>query len=537
MVNPYGRGAGQGAVGDEVYPVGFMDTRNDDFSSWGDSVTLTQLYIYLTSFWDVDAISQAGLEHVQQLFDGLREKKVKAILRFAYSRDDGHIGNGHSGANPDHSRMLKHVEQLKPILEKNFDVISFMEAGFLGTWGEWTPSYGTAEMNNAIVKAWFSSVPEGYGVVVRYPWIKQNLCPALTTDDCANRVGFANDYFTSGVKNCGSSDICLDSEEYKRVADASFTVFMRGEIPYNEGPPWGFDVFMEMDRMLRFFKDHHYTAMDITQNFADNIAHWKTLKVRPDLLKKYGVFFDEAYFRQGDGAAVSRTFYQLVRDHLGYRLNLQPSSALAVENDTLVYDLKITNTGFATVLNPRPVYLVLINEAGQVVRDERLDAVNTRAWQPWAAGSPDSLLVHRVAGSVPLNVAAGAYRVGLWLPDSFASLRYDPDYCIKLATDNGAVAHWTDAGRTRTVNIVGEVTVGEKDEPENPENPLGVTRENADSVKVYAVNGYIRVEGTAELPVAYTITGAAVDAAKRLAPGIYVVKVAGKTFKVLVGMP
>jgi hypothetical protein len=533
MVNPYGRGAGQGAVGDEVYPEGFMDTRNDDFSSWGDSVTLTQLYIYLTSFWDADSISQKGLEHVQQLFDGLREKKVKAILRFAYSRDDGYIGNGHSGANPDHSRMLKHIDQLKPLIAGNFDVISFMEAGFLGTWGEWNPRYGSLQNIN-VVKALFAAIPDGYGMVVRYPDIKNGLKPAFGDWDYSNRIGYANDYFTSGMKNCGSSDFCLDSEMYREVAGESFTVFMRGEVPYNEGPPWGFDMLMEVDRMLRYLKDHHYTAMDITQNFADNITHWKTLQVRPDVLRRYGIFFDDDYFKSDDGATVPRTFYQFVRDHLGYRLNLQPSSAMEVKNDTLAYDLKITNTGFATVLNPRPVYLVLINEAGQVVKEERLSGANPREWQPWAKGDSTALLTHSISGSLPLALPDGAYSVGLWLPDSFASLRYEPAYCIKLATDNKAVAHFTDAANTRTVNIVGTVRVGEATPSEDDTPHTGAATLPESSIKVYARNGYIIVEGTTATPTVCSLTGSPVSATGKLPVGIYLVKVAGKVVKVIV---
>jgi hypothetical protein len=528
IANPYGRGAGQGAVGDEVYPEGFMDTRNTDFQSWGDSVTLTQLYIYLTSFWDVDSISQVGLAHMQQLFNGLREHKVKAILRFAYSRDNGRIGNGHSGANPEYSKMMKHIEQLKPLVRNNFDVISFMEAGFMGTWGEWTPRYGTAE-NNSIVKALLEDmIPDGYGMVVRYTSIKNDLKSVVNNEDYNNRIGFANDYFTSGVKNCGSSDICLDSEEYWKVANGSFTVFMRGEVPYNEGPPWGFDVFMEVDRMLRYLKDHHYTTMDITQNFKDNITHWKSLAVHPSLLRKYNIFFDGAYFKDESGATVPRSFYQFVRDHLGYRLNLHPSSTLTVSNDTLLYDLKITNTGFATVLNPRPVFLTLIDEAGQVVKEERL-AVNPREWQPWAKGDSITLLTHSISGALPLpEGATGRYRVGLWMPDTFASIRYDPAFCIKFATDNKLVTHWTDAANARTVNIVG--TIGSENLPPTAITPIAAKK----NIKVYARDGYLRVEGTDAIPTVYDLMGNVVSATSRLPVGIYFVKVDGVVVKMLV---
>ncbi|MDR1526504.1 MAG: DUF4832 domain-containing protein [Dysgonamonadaceae bacterium] len=454
ILNPYGRGAGQGQVGDEAYPDGFMDTRNADFQSQGDSITLTQLYIYLTSFWDKD-ITQAGLDNIQILFDGLRAHNVKAILRFAYSRDNGRIGNGHGGENPGYNRTIAHLNQLKPLIQANMDVISVVEAGLIGTWGEWTPGYST-ENNISIAKTLLGYLPDGYGMVVRYNHIKDNLKSVLTAAQLT-RIGFANDYFTTGLKNCGSSDYCMNDAGYNRVKDESFTFYMRGEIPYNEGPPWGFDILMNPDTVLKVLKDHHYTTLDITQNFADNITYWKTVNIYPEKLQKNNIFFDEDYFKNEAGEIVLRSFYQFVRDHLGYRLNLLNTSSVRAENGNLTYDLKLNNTGFATVLNPKTVYLVLIDEAGQIAKEIELTGVNPKDWQPFAKGNPVELLTHTIAGTVSPAVAPGTYKVGLWIADNQETAHNKAAYAVKFALDNGVVTHWTNAEQTRTVNIIGEI--------------------------------------------------------------------------------
>ncbi|MDR1121869.1 MAG: DUF4832 domain-containing protein [Dysgonamonadaceae bacterium] len=451
IVNPYGRGAGQGQVGDEAYPDGFMDTRNADFQSLGDSISLTQLYIYLTSFWD-KPISQNGLNNIQLLFDGLRAHNVKAVLRFAYSRDDGRIGDGHSGQNPGYTRTMGHLDQLKPLIQSNMDVISIVEAGLIGTWGEWTPGYSSDD-NCRIAKKLFSFFPENYGMVVRYNNIKENLKSFLTNEEML-RIGFANDYFTTGLKNCGSSDYCMYDANYNKVKDESFTFYMRGEIPYNEGPPWGFDILMNPDDVLQVLKDHHYTTLDITQNFADNITHWKTVKVTPQQLQKKHIFYQEEYFNNEQGERVPRSFYQFVRDHLGYRLNLLKTSSLQVANGNLSYDLKLTNTGFATLHNPKTAYLVLINEAGQVTKEIELSNVNPKDWQPFAKANPDELQIHTIAGTVPLELT-GNYRVGIWIKDNSNPTK--AAYAVKFAVDNHAVQHWTDPENTRTVNIIGTI--------------------------------------------------------------------------------
>ncbi|MDL2223958.1 DUF4832 domain-containing protein [Bacteroidales bacterium OttesenSCG-928-M06] len=452
--NPYGRGAGQGQVGAEKYPEGFMDTRNEDFQSKGDSITITQLYIYLTEFWDTDEISEAGLENVQTLFDGLRENKVKAILRFAYSRDNGAIGNGHSGDNPPYSRIMKHLEQLKPVIQKNWDVVAVVEVGLLGTWGEWNPTFDETSENNTIAKTMFNIIPEGYGMVVRYISIRNNIASVLTSSQM-EYIGFCNDYFTTGLKNCGSSDWCMNSTDYNHVADKSFTFYMRGEVPYNEGPPWGFDIMMNPNDVLKVLKEHHYSAMDITQNFKENITYWKSQIVFPDKLKRNNIFFDEHYFMEGkDQEIVPRSLYQFIRDHLGYRLNVMKEPMLKKEGSEFVYDIKITNTGFATVLNPKPVYLVLINENNQIAKEIELTDIKPRNWQPWAKGKPTELLIHSISGKATIDLS-GKYKVGIWIPDSQESIKNEPAYCIKFATDNQVVSHWYN--NTRAVNIIGEV--------------------------------------------------------------------------------
>ncbi|MCC8145720.1 MAG: DUF4832 domain-containing protein [Bacteroidales bacterium] len=412
------------------------------------------MYIYLTAFWDTDVISEAGLKNIQTLFDGLREHKVKAILRFAYSRDDGTIGNGHSGKNPGYSRTMKHLEQLKPLIRQNWDVVAVVEVGLIGTWGEWSPRYTTASQNTSIAKTMFEIIPEGYGMVVRYIDIRNSLASVLTASQM-NYIGFCNDYFTTGLKNCGSSDWCMNSADYKQVADKSFTFYMRGEVPYNEGPPWGFDIIMEPDSVLKVLKDHHYSAMDITQNFKDNITYWKTAAVYPDKLEKNNIFFDENYFIEGNNQQrVPRTLYQFIRDHLGYRLNVMKDPVLKKEGNEFVYDIKITNTGFATVLNPKPVYLVWINENNEIAKEIELTDVNPRDWQPWEKGKPTELLTHTISGKTLVDLS-GKYKVGIWIPDSQPTVKNEPAYCIKFATDNQAVIHWYN--ETHAVNIIGEI--------------------------------------------------------------------------------
>lgn len=436
----------------EIYPVGFMDTRNTEFDSKNDAVSITQLYIYLTDWYQKDEISKEGLDNIQLLFDGLKEKNVKAILRFAYKNDKG-------GDNPGVERTLKHIEQLKPILKRNWGVITCIQSGFIGMWGEWGGSAYDTPSNNKVMNALLKVIPKDYYMEIRRPPYKNSLKPDLEDPTDYDRIGYNNDYFTVGLHPMApGNDYIPGDDQYRQVAQEAYTLYISGEIPYNEGPPWGFDKLMNPDVVLVVLKTHHYSAMDITQNYTDNITYWKTVKIYPEKLRKINIFFDEHYFMEGNGEVVPRSLYQFIRDHLGYRLNVEEAK-LNASGGNLEYDIKIKNTGFATVLNPKKVSIVFIDSQNNTIAKEiPLSDINPKEWQPYAKGEKDIQITHTISGSVSAGLS-GTFKVGVWVSDAVENIaKVSAAYDVKFAIDNKKVSHWTDESKTRTVNIVGEVS-------------------------------------------------------------------------------
>jgi hypothetical protein len=66
------------------------------------------------------------LDLLQRSLNQLRSHGLKALLRFAYEKDI----NIKYGPKPEW--IIKHIEQLQPILRKNADVIYVLQAGFIG---------------------------------------------------------------------------------------------------------------------------------------------------------------------------------------------------------------------------------------------------------------------------------------------------------------------------------------------------------------------------------------------------------------------
>lgn len=435
----------------EIYPKGFIDDRMATYESANDGVTLVQQYIYLTKWVESD-ISQEGLDNIQKIFDGLRSHGCKAILRFAYN----YTGLDTSGGESERW-ILRHIEQLQPLLEKNKGLIATIQSGFLGAWGEWhnSPLANNQAAKNKIMNALLNAYPAPYCIEIRTPDHKN----ALTFDRESDkmRMGFNNDYFTAGQHPLApGNDFVPGDNWYQQATAESPSFYMSGEIPYNEQSEWGLSTLIGRIATLKILRDHHYSAFDITQNFELNIYSWKQSSVTADRLKQAKILFDENYFME-DGRKVSRSFYEFVRDHLGYRLNVQNSSELKAENGKLIYNVNLTNTGFATVVNPKLVYLVLLSEAGEVVKELKLD-VNPKDWQPFdpALGSYD-VLTHTLKGTVDAGVS-GKYKVGIWMPEASDALKYEATYAVKFAP-SATVTHWQDNDGRYAVNVIGEVTL------------------------------------------------------------------------------
>ncbi|MDR2564001.1 MAG: DUF4874 domain-containing protein [Prevotellaceae bacterium] len=437
---------------DVYYPDGFVDEKLGTYRAENDGVTLTQMYIYLTE-WTTRDIPQTGLNSLQTMFDKLKTDGQKAILRFAYKWD----GEGSTSGSETPTWVERHLTQLKPLLQQNLGLIAAMQAGFVGTWGEWhsSPMDNNQPAKNRVVNALMDAYPAPYCIEMRHPRYKNAL--TLQNESNRTRIGFANDYFTTGEHRLSpDNDFCFGDPAYIELKNESHTYYVSGEIPYSGSTDWEFNAIMKPENVVTTLRDHHYSAFDISQNFDLNISSWKRVKVYPAWLKQYKILFSDDYFKNDEQETVSRSFYDFVRDHLGYRLNLLDSSKITAEGSTLKYDLKLSNTGFATVLNPKPVYLVFINESNSVVKEILLTDVNPHDWQPFdPAVKSYEALIHSISGSV--NTAlSGKHKVGIWIPDGQSPLVHNNRYDLKFAPSD-LVSHWTDAESKYTVNVIGEL--------------------------------------------------------------------------------
>ena len=361
---------------------------------------LAILVARLDSFRSSD-LSASFLSSLSAQFGFARIAGVKVNIKFAYN--DGPYPNSLPDASE--SWILRHIGQLKPVLVQNSDVIGFVQAGFIGAWGEWHSStnnlldfnlYPNAAKN--ILAALLEALPQGLFIQIRTPAYKKYFYGESSIA--------ANEAFTSAARaRVGHHNDCFlaDSTDFGTFASGTAGEAERNYIGQDGlyspigGETCTISTFSVCANALKEFQRQRYTYLNMDYN-ESVITNWRN-----------NGCFDQ------------------IRNQLGYRLELTEAqySSTVVRGATMSVSVNFQNSGFTSPLNPRPIYLVLMNSSGSRV-EFPLSNIDPRFWQP-GGGSFNVNVV------VPTSLAVGTYKLALWLPDPSAGLRNRADYAIQFA--------------------------------------------------------------------------------------------------------
>lgn len=404
---------------------------------WRQNEQITQILrvFYLERFVGAD-LDKAYLDQVRADFRTARDNGVKVVVRFAYAQPKDAWPYQPPYGDAPKERVLRHIDQLAPVLRQNADVIAAVQAGFIGLWGEWyytdhfvADPANPGEVTDAdwaarreVVLALLDALPDSRMVQVRTMMMKQRIFNrptgvegALTSREAFSernvaRVGHHNDCFLASPDDFGtflSDPITLD-QEY--LAQDSRYVPIGGET-CTVNPPrseWA-SASAEMAR-------YHYSYLNSDYN--------------RDVLGSWGANIDEAKRR------------------LGYRISLRdgeftdgvrPDRALDVE-------LSLRNDGWASPYNERDVELILRSAS-------RTYAVNLREDpRRWSAGR-----TVEVEAEICATIPPGRYDLLLNLPaaeHSLATPERNSDYAVRLANADvwEAATGYNDLHHTLTVS-------------------------------------------------------------------------------------
>jgi len=379
--------------------------------------TLVWIYFRLDNYRD-RSLDQTALNNITAVFNTARSKGLKLVIRFVYNPGPGSTSDPNQ-ANPDApiELVLQHIRTLQPILVANADVIAVMQVGFVGHWGEWHSSKYLHPLTyrKAIVDALLDALPADRMIQLRYPRYKEIFFQGPLTSQEAftgtdrSRVGHHNDCFLRDQDDAGTyksttpqepkhiSTYCSNNDIscWKNfVAQESQFTPVGGETcqhnpPRTECP----NTLLEMDMLHWSFINNGY---------------------RPEVLNGW----------------TSGGCMNTIRRSLGYRLTLKeafiPSSLRP--GGALSLNIRLSNDGFAAMFNPRPLFVVLQGPGGRY--EIPVTGVDPRRW------APGEEKTFTIGVNLPANVAPGTYKLGLWLPDAYTSLRGNPAYSVRFANNN-----------------------------------------------------------------------------------------------------
>lgn len=369
--------------------------------------TLVHLNIYLNDYRESD-IPEDLLNGLQTNFDDIREAGIKAIIRFAYNEGP------YPDTEPDASKeqILRHIEQLTPLLQTNTDIIAWVEAGFIGAWGEWhtsTNGLDNIQDKQEILTVLVAAIPNRY-VQVRYPANIIEMYPN-PEDAVTARVAHHNDCFLSSETDVGTyerdGEITIERDQAYLAELTRFTP-MSGETcaPF---PPRS-----ECTNAIQEMELLHFSAINEAYH-KGIIRSWE------------------------DGGCL-----QEITDRMGYRLALTSAdfNEQVRPGGILNLAVAIENKGFASIINERFLYVVLFNGTE---RYEVKTSIDPRTWQPGT--SSFNVQLH-----IPSNADEGDYQLAFWLPDAYETLHDNPLYAVQFANENIF-------DEQTGLNILGTVTV------------------------------------------------------------------------------
>jgi hypothetical protein len=374
-----------------------LGSSNDYRSVRDDGMTLAYAGVSLLDHADGD-IDQGTLDELTASLARVRSAGIKVILRFFY-RD-----SFTAPTDAPLDRVLAHIAQLEPVIQANADVVAFLEAGFVGPWGEWHATSNALDApaaQKAILDALLAAAPTERMVLVR-KW-------SFKLDHAGGPVTAAEAFSGTARARLGHHNDCFLS------SDDDVGTYPSGQIE-----AW----------KTAIAEDTRFVPIG-GETCADYPARTNCATATAEMGRLHFSFLNSIYEPNALARFESEGCYDEIRARLGYRLVLDTARFVerAKRGCALEIELGLRNTGYAPPYNPRKVLLVLDGPQ----RFEAELAVDPRRWEPGAHQLTESV-------ALPVDLAPGSYRASLFLPDSSPALADREEYAIRFANEG----IWTD---------------------------------------------------------------------------------------------
>lgn len=387
-------------------------SKSDGADAYKNGIRLVYAMVRLDGYKS-SALPASLLSRLRTAFSNARQSGVKVIPRFVYNYPASET-EYRDVTDASLSRVLAHIAQLKPVLQENSDVIAYLQAGFIGAWGEWhTSSNGlTSSTNRTTIRdALLDAMPKDQFVQFRYPphlmaWFASAPGESSALNgSAASRSGVHNDCFLASATDVGT----YSDNASTRTEQRNYTIALSKVSPFGGETC---DPADEADAQPR-------------TSCAAILGEGKQFSLTYLNSEYYTEAFHSRWKKDGCYAEVQRS--------MGYRLEFLSTehAATAAAGSAWPIRIAVRNVGWARPYKPRQLSVFLKHRvSGNVLK--LATSVDPRTW---TAGNT---FAHDMSVGIPATAQPGEYDIYLALPDGAAQVNGDPRFAVRPANADNA---------------------------------------------------------------------------------------------------
>ncbi|WP_084684692.1 DUF4832 domain-containing protein [Maribacter forsetii] len=419
-----------------------LNLRNPNPAAGGFSVgsSLTYRSYQLDLFKD-KPISHEMLISIQKDMDIIRKVGNKLVLRFSYSNSCCEPPFKDAPKNI----ILEHLNQLKSILEKNKDVISVVQMGLIGPWGEqfYSDFFGDLEHGpvtdqnwldrNEVINKLLEVVPVSRMVQVRAPYYKLRAMDGVKAHpEKTNPLTIDNAFNGSKIARLAHHNDCILA---------------------NYDDYWTYNSFHEWPAVSDTLNLKKYVAEETKflvfggetcpggDNGEDVYSPYNDCDAEGGGAQTYLKRFHTSFLNTAWSGAVNGDWTNKcideIKRNLGYRFVIKRGMfPKEINNNEIInIELDIVNEGYASTYNYRFAELILKNKENQKTFKTKIDS-DPRYW------FTDELQDIKLNILWPETLPKGNYELYLNLADPEPTIYNRPEYSIRLAGKLNANSIW-----------------------------------------------------------------------------------------------
>jgi hypothetical protein len=391
-----------------------------------EKITMVLMRMELHDFTST-LISDSFLENLQSDLDLMRNAGFLVTFRPTYDTDGVKQPEPHSL-----DLILEHINQICKVLSKNADILYAVQPGMLGSYGEWHNSYYedsktgyiSADVQEKVVKAFYSALPSSVPLQLRRPVFIRGLTDNASVtaanafgSSLVSRLGYHNDALLSSASDMGT----YSDKAYTREQELTWTNSRTRFLP----------LIGEANHLSEYCEPT--TAVQLL-----DLLNVQSIN---------GSYNDEVMSQWKSTAYRNEDTYTYIQKKLGYRfiLNKAGFNSNTWQGNFLHLNLQFSNDGFANLLRPTDFEIIISN--GNQTYTAKIDD-DPRFWNDDAGTITKDFYF-----SIPSDAPAGNYTVSLRLSSSYSSLKNNPLYNIRFASEGV----WDAAAG---INNIGSIVIG-----------------------------------------------------------------------------